>query len=97
MVNPVYAEVREAKLGPVIVQLECADSCHVCLEGDNQDVAHQTHMLVDVLRNFVAGPRHIRFGERGSPALQSLISASAIDAIFNRTHRFEILGQPFLV
>ena len=49
----VDVQVREAQRRVVVVQLQRADARGVGAEGEHQDVAHEPHVLVDVLRDAV--------------------------------------------
>ena len=39
-------------------------------EGEHEDVAHQPHVVGDVLRQAIGRPRHVGPGQRRLPALQ---------------------------
>ncbi len=56
----------------IVVELECAESRRVGLECENQDVAHQSHVLVDILRQPVCGPFSVRLFQRRPPTVKSL-------------------------
>ena len=73
----VDAQVREPQRRVVVVELERGDPRGVGLEAEHEDVAHQPHVLGDVLRNAVGGPRHVRLVERRPPALQLALLAGA--------------------
>ena len=63
-------QVREPQRRMIVVELERDDPRGVGLEGEHEDVAHQPHVLGDVLRDAVRRPRHVGLVERWLPALQ---------------------------
>ena len=79
----VHAEVREAERAVVVVQLERADARGIGLERQHEQVAHQPHMLDDVLRVAVLRARDIRLGQGRPPALQFAAFAGALDSLFD--------------
>ena len=66
-------------------------------EGQHQDVAHQPHVLVNVLRDAGGRPRHVRPGERGPPALKSPRLPGLVDPLLHLAHRRQVLVKPALV
>ena len=46
-------QVRKTQRGNIVVELECTESRRVGLECENQDITHQSHVLVDILRESI--------------------------------------------
>ena len=66
----VDAEVREPQRRVVVVELERADARRVGHEGQHEDVAHQPHVIGNVLGHAVGRPRHVGPGQHRLPALE---------------------------
>ena len=81
----------------VVVEFQRRNACRVCLKTEDEDVAHQIHVLDDVLRDAVGRSLHIRFVERGSPALQLAAFARVLDPFLHLTHAVEILVELALI
>ena len=78
----------------IVVQLQRADTSGIGAEGQHEDIAHQPHVLVDVLRHAVGRARLIRFGQRGPPALQPLRLAGLVDPLLHFPDGREIFVEP---
>ncbi len=81
----------------IVVQFQRADVRGVGLEREHHNVAHQPHVLVDVLRRTVSEARQVGLSERRAPALQSARLARAVDLGFDIANRRKILVQSQLV
>ena len=98
MVNHVvHAEVREAQRAVVIVELERADARGVGLERQNKQVAHDAHVLDDVLWVAVHRARNVRLGQSRSPALQFGAFAVTLDSFLHLKDRVEVFVESLLV
>ena len=93
----VHAEVREAERAVVVVQLERADARSIGLERQHKQVAHQAHMLDDVLRVAVLRARDIRLGQCWPPALQFTSFAGTLNSLFNLPDGIQIFVELLLV
>jgi hypothetical protein len=56
MNDVVDPDVRESERGVVIVELERRDPRRVGLESEHEQVAHELHVLVDILREPILRP-----------------------------------------
>ena len=81
----------------VVVELERADPGGVGLEAQDEDVAHQTHVLADVLGNSVGRTWDVRLFEGRPPSLKLAPAARALDSLLDFTHRIEIFVELALV
>ena len=66
----VHSEIRKAQRRMIVDELEGADPRGVSQEGEHHDIAHETHVLSDVLWNSVGRTRDVWLFERGMPSLQ---------------------------
>ena len=89
----VHAEVREAQRAVVVVQLERADARGVGLERQHEEVAHDAHVLDDVLRVAVFRARHVGLGQGRPPALQLAALAGARDSHFHLANGVEVFVE----
>ena len=89
----VHTEIRKPQRTVIVVQLEGGDPRGVGLESEHQDVAHELHVLGNVLRDAVGRAGHIRLGQRRPPALQFALLAGMVDALFHVANRVEILVE----
>ncbi len=94
MVNHVIdTDVREPQCAMVIVELKGADSRGIGLEGQYQDIAHQLHVVDDVLRIAILGTGDVGTGQGRSPALQFTALAGSFNPLFHFADLVEILIQ----
>jgi hypothetical protein len=91
------AQMRETQRAVVVVQLQGADASGIGLKGQDQDVAHQSHVFDDVLRVSVLRSRHVGTGQRRAPALQLASLAGLVQPLFEFAHGIQILVQPLLI
>ena len=97
MDHVVHAEVREAQRAVVVVELERADARGVGLERQHEQVAHDAHVLDNVLRVAVRRARNVRLGQSRSPALQFAAFAGALDSFLHLTDGVEVFVEFLLV
>ena len=90
-------QVGEAQGRVIVVEFQRRDPRGVGLKAENQDVAHQPHVLADVLRNAVGRAVHVRLVECRSPALQFAPLAGVFDPLLDVAHRVEIFVELPLV
>ena len=81
----------------VIVELQGGDSCRIGLERQNQKIAHQSHMLGDILWDPVRWSSHIGFIQRWAPTLQFPSLARVGNPLLNIAYAIEILIEFTLV
>ncbi len=93
----VHPQVGEAQRRVVVVQLQRGDARGVGLETQHHNVAHQPHVLGDVLRYAVFGSLGGRLGGDGLLTLQLAALAGAADAALNLAHAFQVFIQLALV
>ena len=89
----VHTEIRKPQRTVVVVKLERGDPRRVGLEPEHQDVAHELHMLGDVLRDAVRRAGHVGLRQGRSPALQFALLASSVDALLHVANRIEVLVE----
>ena len=90
-------DIGEAQRAVVVVQLERGHARGVGLEAKDHDIAHETHVLRDVLRDAVGRALDVRLVERRAPALQLTTLSRGFDALLDVAHGVEILVQLLLV
>lgn len=90
-------EVWESQGGVVVIEFEGGDACGIRLESEDEDVAHQSHMLGDVLGDTIGGAIDIGFIEGWFPALEFASFASVRDALFDIADGVEIFIEFALV
>ena len=83
MDHVIHADVRKTQGTVIIVELECVDARGVSLEGEHEDVAHQSHVLHDILRIPVFGRGML--GLVSGPALQFAAAAGVSIRSTSRT------------
>ena len=89
----VHPQVREPQRAVVVVQLEGGDPRGVGLEPEHQDVAHELHVLGDVLRDAVGRAGHVGLRQRRPPPLQLPLLAGIVDALLHVADRIEVLVE----
>ena len=80
----VHFQVRETQRRVIVVQLQRGNARGVRAEAEHEDIAHQPHVLIDVLWNSVHRPRHVGLLKRGPKALDFAGLASAIDPLLHQ-------------
>ena len=81
----------EAQRTMIVVELERGHAGGVSLKAQHQDVAHEAHVLRDILRDAVGGPLDVRAVERRTPALQLATLTGRLDTLLDVAHGVEVL------
>src|SRR5262249_53064880 len=80
MMGRTNVEERIEEPGEIAAEKERGDARLVGLERKRDDVAHEPHVLADILREAVLGTRHFRIGRHARPGLRRLaVSACRVD------------------
>ncbi|MFM1941924.1 MAG: hypothetical protein RI897_906 [Verrucomicrobiota bacterium] len=66
----------------IIVEFQRGDTGGIGLESEHEDIAHESHVLGDVLGDAVGRALYIGFGERGAPALEFALFPALFDPGF---------------
>ena len=90
-------QVREPQVTVVIVELQRADAGRVGQKGQDDDVAHQFHVLGKILRNPIGRTGNVRFFERRSPTLQFALLSRPVDLTLHLANRVEVLVELALI
>ena len=77
----------------VVVELECDDPRGIGLEGEHEDVAHQPHVLSNVLWDAIGRPGHVGLVERRLPTLQFPPLSSGGDPLFDIADALEVFVE----
>ena len=89
----VHTKIREPQRTVVVVKLQRGDPSRVGLEPEHQDIAHELHVLGDVLRNAVRRAGHVGLRQRRPPSLQFTLLAGSVDALLHVTNGIEVLVE----
>jgi hypothetical protein len=81
----------------IIVELERTDTRGIGLEGQHEQVAHESHVLTDVLRDSIRGSWHVWLLKSRAPTLQFAALSGSLDPLLHLANRVEIFIQFALV
>jgi hypothetical protein len=93
----VHAEVRESQRRVIVVELQRGDAGRIRLEPEHENIAHQTHVIGDVLRDAIGGARNVRLIKRRTPALQLALLPGLVDTLLDIADRVEVLVEFALI